>query len=59
MMTRVATWSSLKAWAMTIARRRGARCAKVALARKLAVILHRMRVDGTDFRYTNQPAPAH
>lgn len=55
MMTRVARWSSLKAWAMAVARRRGAKRAKVALARKLAVILHRMWVDGTDFRYTTQP----
>jgi transposase len=41
--------SALKAWAMRIARRAGARKAKVALARKLAVILHRMLADGTAF----------
>lgn len=49
-MTRVAAWSTLKAWAMNVAKRRGAKRAKVALARKLGVILHRMWVDGTDFR---------
>lgn len=49
-MTRVAAWSTLKAWAMNLARRRGARRAKVALARKLGVVLHRMWVDGADFR---------
>jgi transposase len=49
-MTRVAAWSKLKAWAMNVAKRRGAKRAKVALARKLGVILHRMWVDGTDFR---------
>jgi hypothetical protein len=49
MMTRVARWFPLKAWAMRVAARRGAKRAKVALARRLAVILHRMWVDGTDF----------
>ena len=52
MLTRVAAWSSLRVWAMNVARRRGAKRAKVALARKLAVILHRMWIDGTDFRRT-------
>ncbi len=37
--------SALKSWAMRIARRAGPRKAKVALARKLAVILHRMLAD--------------
>jgi transposase len=39
----------LKSWAMKIARRAGMNKAKVALARKLAVIMHRMLVDGTRF----------
>ncbi len=38
---------------MAVAKRRGTRKAKVALARKLGVILHRMWIDGTDFRWTN------
>ncbi|MFO1037823.1 MAG: IS110 family transposase [Geminicoccaceae bacterium] len=54
MMIRVAGWFPLKAWAMRVAARRGAKRAKVALARRLAVILHRMWVDGTDFQA--QPA---
>jgi transposase len=41
--------SALKSWAMRIARRAGMSKAKVALARKLAVIMHRMLVDGTVF----------
>jgi transposase len=41
--------SELKSWAMRIARRAGMRKAKVALARKLAVILHRMLANGTLF----------
>jgi len=41
--------SQLKSWAMRIARRAGPRKAKVALARKLAVILHRMLADNMPF----------
>jgi transposase len=41
--------SRLKSWAMRIARRAGMNKAKVALARKLAVILHQMLVNGTPF----------
>jgi transposase len=41
--------TSLKSWGMRLARRAGMKSAKVALARKLAVILHRMWVDGTTF----------
>lgn len=50
MMTRVARWFPLKAWAIRVAARRSAKRAKVALARKLAVILHRLWVGGTDLR---------
>ena len=56
MLTRTVRFSALKAWAMAVAKRRGSRKAKVALARKLGVILHRMWVDGTDFRWSNQEA---
>jgi transposase len=41
--------TQLKSWAMRIARRAGMRKAKVALARRLAVIMHRMLADGTPF----------
>jgi transposase len=41
--------SRLKSWAMRIAKRAGMNKAKVALARKLAVILHRMLTNGTPF----------
>jgi transposase len=54
MLTRTVRFSSLKAWGMAVARRRGTKKARVALARKLGVILHRMWVDGTSFRWTNQ-----
>jgi len=51
-------WSWLKAWAMQIARRRGMQKAIVALARRLAVIMHRIWVDGTEFRWTREVAAA-
>jgi len=51
-------WSWLKAWAMQIARRRGIKKAIVALARRLAVVMHRIWVDGTEFRWTKQEAAA-
>jgi transposase len=41
--------SQLKSWAMRIKRRAGTNKAKVALARRLAVIMHRMLADGTPF----------
>ena len=53
-MLRSKKWSWLKAWAMQIARRRGMKKAIVALARRLAVILHRIWVDGTEFRWTRE-----
>jgi transposase len=48
-----AKWSWLRAWGMRVAQRRGMRRAIVAVARRLAVILHRMWVDQTDFRWSN------
>src|SRR5262245_9189150 len=49
MLLRSTRWSWLKAWAIQIAKRRGIKRAIVALARRLAVILHRIWVDGTNF----------
>jgi hypothetical protein len=46
--------TDLKSWAMRVAKRAGMKKAKVALARKLAVIMHRMLANGTTF--TTQPA---
>src|SRR5215467_7827314 len=42
--------TALKSWAMKLAKRSGMKKAKVALARKVAVIMHRMLADGTSFR---------
>ena len=51
-LTRPVRGSRLKSWAMRVAGRAGMRRAKVALARKLAVVLHRMLADGTAFDAT-------
>jgi transposase len=58
LLMRSTKWSWLKAWAMQLARRRGIKKAIVALARRLAVIMHRIWVDGTEFRWTKQEAAA-
>jgi transposase len=58
MLTRTSQWSWLKAWAMKIARHRGMKKAVVALARRLAVIMHRIWVDGTEFQWTREIAAA-
>ena len=58
MLTRTNKWSWLKAWAMKIARHRGMKKAVVALARRLAVIMHRIWIDGTEFQWTREAAVA-
>jgi transposase len=54
LLTRSKKWSSLRAWGMGIAKRRGMARARVAVARKLAVILHWMWCDGSEFRFGKQ-----
>src|SRR6202795_3763285 len=49
-------WSWLKAWGLRVAKRRGIRRAIVAVARRLAVVLHRMWVDGSEFRWSKDSA---
>nr|WP_299655618.1 IS256 family transposase [uncultured Jannaschia sp.] len=49
--------SWLKAWGLQVARRRGTKRAVVAMARRIGVVLHRMWVDGTEFRLTRPDAP--
>lgn len=56
LLVRSKKWSSLRAWGMNVAKRRGMARARVAVARKLATILHRMWVDATEFRYGREPA---
>ncbi len=52
----VKTWPPLKVWAVNLAERVGGKKARVALARKMAVILHRMLSDGTAYRWTPEAA---
>ena len=49
MLTRSRSSNALRSWAAKLAKRAGFKKARVALARKMAVVLHRMWVDGTDF----------
>ncbi len=56
MMTRSSKWSSLKVWGLQLAKTRGQRKAVIAVARKLAVILHRMWIDDTQFRWGTEGA---
>jgi transposase len=58
LLTRVPKWSALKAWGMRLTKRNGLRKAKVAVARKLAVILHRMWVDATEFNWSKKGVAA-
>lgn len=58
LLTRVKRWSALKAWGARISRRRGHKKAIIALARKIAVILHRMWIDGTEFDWGKRPETA-
>jgi len=58
LLTRVPKWSVLKAWGTKLTRRNGLRKAKIAVARNLAVILHRMWVDGTEFTWSTKKATA-
>ena len=57
MLTRSTKRSRLKAWAMDLVKRRGTKRAIVALARKLGVILHRIWVDGSRFRFAQEILP--
>jgi hypothetical protein len=50
LLTRVSRWSWLKRWGVEVMKRRGKLRAQVAVARRLAVIMHRMWTDGTEFR---------
>jgi len=55
LLVRSRKWSSLRAWGMKVAKHRGMARARVAVARKLAVVLHRMWSDQTEFRFGKEP----
>lgn len=51
MLTRSRQWTAIRAWGVRIAQRSNLKKAKIAVARKLAVIMHRMWRDETPFRW--------
>jgi len=51
LVVRSSEWSSLKIWGLSLMKTKGHRRAVIAVARKLAVILHKMWIDGTDFHH--------
>jgi transposase len=58
LLSRTKRFSALKRWGLEVAKRRGQKRARVAVARKLAVILHRMWIDGSGFRWSKTEARA-
>nr|WP_255609032.1 hypothetical protein [Methylosinus sp. Sm6] len=54
MLVRSKKWCAVKAWGVKIAVKRGHKRAVVAVARKLAVIMHRMWIDDGAFRISAQ-----
>src|SRR5271156_247096 len=56
LLTHSGKWSWLKAWGVRVAQRRGMRRAIVVVARRLAVVLHRMWVDGSEFGWRKDGA---
>ena len=51
LLTRTGTHSVLKAWGLKLMQKKGRKKAIVAVARKLAVVMHRMLISKKDFRY--------
>lgn len=51
LLTRSKRWSKVKAWGLKLMKKNGAKKAAMAVGRKLAVIMHRMMIDKTDFIY--------
>ena len=51
LLTRVKRWTAMKAWGVKLARRIGINRARAAVARKMAIVMHRMLVSKTDFRW--------
>ena len=56
MLTRFQGWTALKAWGMKLAKTKGLKRALVAVARKLAVIMHAMWKTGADYRWSSTEA---
>lgn len=53
LLTRTRSWCALKRWAVAVAKRRGLNRARVALARRLAIVLFALWRDGSTFRWSS------
>ena len=58
LLTVVKRFSTLKAWGLKLVKRVGFKKARIAVARKLAVLMTAMVKDGTEFEWTAAPGPA-
>ena len=58
LLTRVQKWCALKAWGLRVAKRVGFKKTKVAVARKLAVVMRRLSRDATDSIWSSKEAAA-
>ena len=54
LLSRSGKWSALKAWGLNLAKRSSMKKACVAVARKLAVLMHKMWVNNTEFKYKTE-----
>ena len=55
MLTRSRRWNKVKAWGLKVLRKKEARKAAMAVGRKLAVVMHRMWINKTEFIYGEEP----
>ena len=54
LLTRCKAWSKLKAWGLKLMKKKGKKKAIIAVARKMAVILHKMLLTGKNFERTDK-----
>ena len=54
LLTRTKAWSKLRAWGLKIMKKKGKKKGIIAVARKMAVILHRMLLTGKPFERTDK-----
>ncbi|WP_352997936.1 transposase [Mesorhizobium sp. M1273] len=58
LLTRSTKNSGIRAWGLAVAKRRGFRRTVVAVARKLAIVMHRVWADGTEYHWESKAATA-
>lgn len=52
LLTRSEKWCSVKSWGIKVAKRRGLMKARIAVARKLTIVMHKMWLSGEDYRWS-------